>query len=240
MRNTLLFKSYGKHGFTAFAALSAMLLTSCGGTSYKEPSSGSTQAQSSYNSGGSTSSGTTTGTGTTGSTGSTGSSTNAYPAITTSFSLTGSGGTAPTYSFTVSTDNLLRVRVNAGASTNVIPGSNFSATYECVTYNVTAMGQTLSTGTLSVSGGNAICPNAPTSKTLDFSSRLTSGHQSVTITVQATGYDFYCQSCLTYPWLFNAYPYGYYSCNMYCPLHTIYKNHGVTGSMDIQVNGTSL
>ncbi len=227
MRNTQLIKNYG------FAAFAALLLTSCGATTYKESASDSTQAQATY------SSGTSTTGGSTGATGSTGSS-DQYPAITTSFTLTGSGGTTPTYSFTVATDNLLKVRVNAGAATNVIPGSNFSATYECVSYNVTAMGQTLSTGTLSVSGGNSICPSAPTSKTLDFSSRLTSGHQSVAITVQATGYDFYCQSCLTYPWLFNAYPYGYYSCSMYCPLKTIYKNHGVTGSMDIQVNGTSL
>lgn len=237
MRNSPLMHKYG---FTAFIALSAILLTSCGGTSYKEPSSASsTQSQSSYTSGGTTSSGNTTGT--TGSTGSTGTSgSDQYPAITTSFTLTGSNGTTPNYSFTVATDNLLRVKVTAGAATNVIPGSNFSATYSCVSYNVTALGQTLSTGTLSVNGGNSICPNAPTNKTLDFSSRLTSGHQSVTVTIQATGYDFYCQSCLTYPWLFNAYPYGYYSCNMYCPLHTVYQNHGVTGSMDIQVNGTSL
>jgi hypothetical protein len=160
--------------------------------------------------------------------------------VATSFTLTGSGGTSPTYSFTVNTDNILKVQVTPGAATNVIPGSNFSATYECVSFNVTALGQTLSTGTLSVSGGNSICPGAPTSKTLDFSSRLTSGHQAVTVTIQATGYDFYCQGCLTYPWLYNAYPYGYYSCSMYCPLHTVYKNHGVTGSMSIQINGTSL
>lgn len=233
MRNTSLIQKYR---FSATVALSAVLLTSCGATSYKETSMNSTQAQSTYT-GGNTSTGGTTGN--TGSTGTTG-DTSSYPAFTTTFTLTGSSGTSPSYSYTVQTDNLLKVKVTAGAATNVIPGSNFSATYECVSYNVTAMGQTLSTGTLSVSGGNSICPNAPTSKTLDFSSRLTSGHGDVTVKIVATGYDFYCQSCLTYPWMFNAYPYGYYSCSMYCPLKTVYQNHGVTGTMDIQVNGTSL
>jgi hypothetical protein len=234
MRNLSLIQKYR---FSATVALSAILLTSCGATTYKEISSGSaTAAQTS------TPTGSTTNTGTTGSTGSTGSTTDTstYPAITTQFTLTGSGGTSPSYSYTVTTDNLLKVKVTTGAATNVIPGSNFSATYECVSYNVTVLGQTLSTGTLSVSGGNSICPNAPTSKTLDFSSRLTSGHGSVTVTIVPTGYDFYCQSCLTYPWMFNAYPYGYYSCSMYCPLKTVYKNHGVTGTLAIQVNGTSL
>jgi len=230
MRNIKLIRKF------ALTALTATLLTSCGASPRVETASNTAQNQASYT-GGTNSSG-----GTPGATGSTGSpgSTDQYPPITTSFTVTGSSGSNPSYSTTVSTDNLLKVRVNAGAATNVIPGSNFSATYGCVSYNVTALGQTLSTGTLAVNGGNAICPNAPTNKILDFSSRLTSGHQSVTITVQATGYDFYCQSCVSYPWLFNAYPYGYYSCNMYCPLHTVYQNHGVTGSMDIQINGTSL
>jgi hypothetical protein len=133
--------------------------------------------------------------------------------------------------------------VTAGAATNVIPGSNMSATYGCVSYNVTVSmtggSQTLSTGTLAVGGGNSICPNAPTSTILDFSNRLTTGHGNITVSIAATGYDFYCQSCLSYPWMFNAYPYGYYSCNMYCPLHTVYMNHGVTGTMDVQVNGTT-
>ncbi|MFL5812324.1 MAG: hypothetical protein ACJ763_02005 [Bdellovibrionia bacterium] len=232
MRNPSLIQKYR---LSATVALSAILLTSCGASTYKETASGTTQAQSTYTGGTPPTGGTTAPTGSTG-----GGDTSTYPAITTSFTLTGSSGSTPSYSYTVTTDNLLKVRVNAGAATNVIPGSNFSATYECVSYNVTALGQTLSTGTLSVSGGNSICPGAPTSKTLDFSSRLTAGHQSVTVKVVATGYDFYCQSCLTYPWMFNAYPYGYYSCSMYCPLKTVYQNHGVTGTMDIQVNGTSL
>jgi hypothetical protein len=214
-------------------ALSAILLTSCGATSYKETtlnSTGSSQTPSNSVIVSPTPTPSPSPTDTSGD----------YPAYSSSFTLTGSSGSSPSYSYTVSTDNLLKVKITPGAATNVIPGSNFSATYECVSYSVTAVGQTLSTGTLSVTGGNSICPNAPTSKTLDFSSRLTSGHQSVTVTVKATGYDFYCQGCLSYPWLYNAYPYGYYSCNMYCPLHTVFQNHGVTGTMAIQVNGTSL
>jgi hypothetical protein len=140
----------------------------------------------------------------------------------------------------VTTDNLLKVKVTAGSAANVIPGSNFSATYGCVTYKVSALGQTIVTNTLSPNGGNSICPNASESQTIDFSSRLSSGHGAVTITVQPSGYDFYCQGCLTYPWLYNAYPYGYYSCAMYCPLKTVYKNHGVTGTLSIQVNGTGI
>lgn len=165
---------------------------------------------------------------------------NLLPPVQESFTVTGSGGTNPTYSVTVDTDNLLQVQITAGAATNVIPGSNFSANYGCVTYNVTALGQTVTTNTLGVNGGNSICPNAPSSQTIDFSSRLTPGHGAVAITVSASGYDFYCQGCLMDPALYDAYPYGPYSCSMYCPLHTVFKNHGVTGTISVQVNGTSL
>jgi hypothetical protein len=238
MKRQMLDERIGNFQMIGIVALSAALLTSCGSSRYAEVNSGKSSAQSSVTDGSLIPTPTPTPTPTPSPTPT---STDLYPPITTSFTLTGSGGSSPSYSYTPpATDNLLKIRVKAGAATNVIPGSNFSATYECVSFNVTALGQTLSTGTMSVSGGNSICPNAPTTKDLDFSSRLTSGHQSVTITVQATGYDFYCQACLNYPWMFNAYPYGYYSCNLYCPLKTVYMNHGVTGSMNIQINGTSL
>ena len=230
------FKAQNYKMAPAALALMAIFLSACGAEAVREPvtaNSTTTQSQSSNNVNFPTGTYSPTPTPTSGG--------GSLPPITASFTLTGSGGTSPTYSTTVDTDSLLKIKVIAGASTNVIPGSNFSATYGCVTYKVTALGQSQVTSTLSVGGNsNPICPNAPSEQVLDFSSRLTAGHRSVQVTVEATGYDFYCQGCLTYPWLYAAYPYGPYSCSMYCPMHTVYKNHGVTGSMAIQVNGTYL
>lgn len=166
---------------------------------------------------------------------------NLLPPITSAFSLTGQGGTTPTFSMTVSTDDLLKVKITPGAAGQIsVPGySNFSSTYNCVSFRVKILGQTVDTGTMQVNGGNSLCANAPTSKTLNLSNRLTAGHGDITIDVEASGYDFYCQSCLTMPWLYGAYPYGNSSCSLYCPSHTVYRTHTVTGTVSVQVNGTT-
>lgn len=217
---------------TAFiAALTVMTLTACGGQAYREADTVNDIA-------GSVIGGTTGGSSGGGVVGVTG--TNLLPPIRANFTLTGASGTSPSHSVTVTTDNILKIRINSGSASQLaVPGySNFSAQYNCITYIVNVLGQDTQTQTLSVNGGN--CSGAEDSQVIDLSNRLTPGHGSVTITVRAGSYDFYCTSCLSQPWLYNAYPYGPYSCSYYCPLKTVYKTHTVTGSLDIQVNGTSL
>jgi hypothetical protein len=57
------------------------------------------------------------------------------------------------------------------------------------------------------------------------------------VTVSDARYDFYCVACYAYPWLYNA---QWYGCNNYCPVRPLYKNHSASGTLSIQVNGTSL
>ena len=209
-------------------------LSACGGEAYREPDvdsddDGSTaQSSSSSSPAASSSSGTVD------------TSDPENPVYTYSFSLTGSGGTAPTYTSTsISTDNTLRVRVIPGQagslSTSEGTDSNFSATYYCASYTVTVLGHSLTTQPLKINGGGAICANAAESEILDFSDRMTSGHGDVTVGISAPRYDYYCQL------LYNGYiNWGYYSTYCSQSLYPVYKNHTVTGSIEVEVNGTSL
>lgn len=168
------------------------------------------------------------------------------PAITESFTVSGASGTTPSYTTTVDTDNVLRVKVTAEAAGQVTdPTYGFSGTYSCVSYKVTVLGSTQTTKLLAVGSNTDLlagynCPGAAGSQILDFSSRLTPGHGTITIKVEASTYDFYCRGCESSPWLYNAYPYGPYSCSLYCPSRPVYKTHSVTGTLSIQVNGTHL
>lgn len=171
---------------------------------------------------------------------------NALPPITESFTVSGASGTTPYYTTTVNTDNLLKIKITAGDAQQITdPSYGFSATYSCVSYKVTVLGSTQQTKLLAVSSqadvlAAANCPGAANHQVLDFSSRLSPGHGPITITVEAASYDFYCRGCQTYPWFYNAYPYGAYSCSLYCPSRPVYKTHTVTGNVTIQVNGTYL
>lgn len=219
-------------------AVLAMGLGACGGTPYKEAATAGNIPGTSM---GGTPSDNTTGSNGGTTSGSSGDTSNFLPAYQESFSINGQGGVTPSYSTTVNTDDTLKVKITAGsAGNNAVPGmyTNASAPYQCVQYNVTVLGKTAATGRLSVSGNSPLCPGAPSSAVIDFSARLTPGHGPVTITVEATEYDFYCLQCYANPSLYTTY--GYYSCNMYCPMHSVYKNHTVTGTMAIQVNGTTL
>ncbi len=163
-------------------------------------------------------------------------------AYTFSFSVTGANGTAPTYTTgAINTDNILVVRINAGPAGQLsVPGfySNFTANYNCVSYNVTVGGRTVTTQTLAPQGSNSSytasnqCPGAPSSQVINFSDRLSPGHGNMFVQVSNARYDFYCEL------YFQGMLSGQY--NMYCPLRTVYQTHTVTGSLDIQVNGTSL
>ncbi|MBU6376264.1 MAG: hypothetical protein KGQ59_09735, partial [Bdellovibrionales bacterium] len=119
------------------------------------------------------------------------------PAFSFDFQVTGPGGTTPSYTASsVNTDNLLVVRISArpAGELSLAGGqySRFTANYGCVAYEVTALGKTLSTGILSVTANNPLCPGAPSYADLNFSDRLASGHHAVNVQVTKVYYDFYC------------------------------------------------
>ena len=218
-----------KHKFSLPALLVlSTLLVGCGASSAPVDDggdAGGTKANSGSGSG--------TGTGT-----GTGSGTAFLPAYSESFNrMTGVGGANPTYTTqAVQTDSILKVKITAGPAGNLsLPGStysNFTANYSCISFAVTVLGKTVTTQTLAVNGGGPLCPGAPESQVIDFSSRLTANHPPVTVSVSGARYDFYCGL-----W-YNGFVLGTY--NMYCPLRTVYQNHTVSGMLDIQTNGTSL
>jgi len=110
--------------------------------------------------------------------------------------------------------------------------SNYQATYGCVRYTIEVGGKSVTTNTLAVDGQNDLCPNAPTSQIIDFSDRAV-GVTSTSVKVTAVRYDYYCRL------LYMGYIYsGYY--NTYCgsSLYSVYRNHTVTGTLEIQTNGT--
>lgn len=176
--------------------------------------------------------------------------TSLLPPLAYSFSLT--RDTA--FTTVVNTDNQLKVRIRPDSAGKIggNPG-NFNGTYGCISYVVEVMGQAVRTAVLNV-GGGANCVGAPTEQVIDFSSRLSPGHGPVTIKVSAAKYDFYLAGCLRSPYTYGVYYDPYYqwslvqsSCyNLYYQ-HTIYDArptvnayHTVAGSIEVQVNGTSL
>ncbi|MEK6577837.1 MAG: hypothetical protein AABZ55_01305 [Bdellovibrionota bacterium] len=169
------------------------------------------------------------------------------PAITFSFSMTGTNGTTPTFATpSMNTDSILKVKVTAGPAQLNTGGSGFQGTYSCLAVNVTAIGQTVSTVNLATAGAGSTattsqCPGAPHSQIIDFSNRLTPGHGPVSISVSAARYDYYCNEFWIYYMYYGPYgsPYGS-NPGLYCPMHVVYQNHVISGNLDIQVNGTSL
>lgn len=149
---------------------------------------------------------------------------------------TGGGTTAPAYTFDFSnqgpqgkftatqidTDNLLQVTVTLGQPTT-IPGTGYTAEYSCAQFMVTVLGQS-QTVFLSNTGspGYGYCNGAQTSQMVDFSSRLTTGHGPVSVTVTNVSYD----NCRLYG---DVYGYG-------CPMTAVYSTHILTGALSIVVN----
>lgn len=161
-----------------------------------------------------------------------------YPTYTGSFAITGSGGAQPTYTATINTDTVLKIRIKAGlAGKNT--GSNFSANYGCVTYTVKVMGETVATKVLSPGGTDSVCPGAPTEEVIDFSHRLVPGHGAVAIEISSPQTNFQCRDCYANPWNYYAYPYGPYSCNLYCPVRNALSMHVATGTLEVETNNTS-
>lgn len=200
-------------GVLASAWIVAALLSGCGGHPYYEADTAGNIPGSSTggnNNGGNSGGGTT--------------DPNLLPAYTQSFSFTG----AQSFSTTVNTDNTLKIRIKARGTTS----NNYAAHYNCVAYTVTVLGQTVTTSVLAADGGGAACPNAPTQQEIDFSSRLTPGHGTVTVTISAAGTDAFYQQCVMNPWLYGP-------CQSYYPIRAVYSTHVVAGAVDIGVNGTS-
>jgi hypothetical protein len=168
---------------------------------------------------------------------------NTLPTETYAFTLTGNGGTNTTFSVdNINTDTILKVKIIAGSAGQLSLSSgsysNFTASYKCVRYTITALGRSVQSKVLAVDGGDSVfCPGAPTEETINFSNRLTTGHGDITIAVSAPSYDFYCQmartSCGT-----NSSCLYYSGCNLSAPMRTVYKNHTVTGSIAVQTNST--
>ncbi len=166
------------------------------------------------------------------------------------FTISGSGGTTPSFQYTVTTDSILKVKITAGRSDRLSLSlgsgySNFNAVYGCVTYTVTAAGQNFVTQPLSPEDNPTStapgCQGAPHSQTFDFSDHLGRGRSTVTVTVDQPRYDFYCQWWTNCQGSYN--PSCYYSFppssySAYCPLRSVYRNHSITGKMEIQVNTT--
>jgi len=169
-----------------------------------------------------------------------------------SFEMSGSGGTSQSFSTPtdgqgndIQTDTILEVLVKAGPATRLkLEGqySNFSAEYSCVSYKVTALGQSVVTEPLATDVTVGCDPDGPygprprtyqTSQKINFSQRLTPGRTTpVKITLSDARYDFYCRL------YYSGYgPLMGQSELVYCPLRTVYKNHGVSGILKVRTNG---
>lgn len=185
------------------------------------------------------------------------------PAQTYDFEISGAGNegsvatsyTSPTFN----TDNLLRVRIQAGPAGNLsLPNgaySNGAGTYTCISYTLEVLGQSVMTIPLSADprGCDPRIFNDPSnpmgyqqaqnsryldnSQTLDFSRRLGSGHGSVSIRVTGARTDYKCQLFLNGYFFYAGNPVTY---GMVCPMTAVYKNHVVSGKLEIQTNGTSI
>ena len=142
-----------------------------------------------------------------------------------------------TYTQGITTDSILQVQIvsgSAGVITTTVGSSNFSATYGCISYEVTVGGQTVTTETLSVDGANnENCPGAPDNQVIDFSSQLSEGHGAMFVTISNPRYDYYCN-------LVEEGYIPYYMAQDYCPLHTVYSSsygtHNVSGHMNVETN----
>jgi hypothetical protein len=227
--------------FTLAATL-AVVAAGCGGQAYRAGEDGNDSRAPSSQGGGLFPGSPGSGTGGTGGTGDPipPGTPDFTPTLTDSSYITGASGTRPSYTTgTINTDSIIKVRITAGPAGQVsIPSgtySNYSASYYCVKYNVTVLGQTVTTNALSVNGGGALCPQAADNQVIDFSSRLIPGHGPVTVRVSSARYDYYCQL------LMMGYISPYYW-QTYCStsLYPLYQTHTATFTLDIQTNGAPL
>jgi len=165
------------------------------------------------------------------------------PALSYSFTITGSGGTTPSRTFSgIRTDSILRVKVRAQPAGNLSLStgsySNYNGSYGCVAYQITVGGRTVTTQPLKIPGSFSpvsSCQNAPSEQVIDFSDRITS---NVQITVSNPRYDYYCNLYMSGA-MGYAYPYGsLYQTYCSAGLYTVYRNHTVNGDLEVFVNGS--
>lgn len=173
------------------------------------------------------------------------------PAESYAFTITGNGGTDPEFETpeVYTADNLLRVKITPAGASNISLASGiysaFSGGYGCIKYNVTVLGRTVTTQVLAVKGAdNQACPNAPKSQIIDFSGRLTPGHGPAIVKIDQASSSTYCErvlACMQNPWASPQCKYNYpaYLQGSFCPTKTMYMNYTGTGTVEVQVNGTS-
>jgi hypothetical protein len=181
--------------------------------------------------------------------------TNLMDPLSFSFSITGNGGRSPVFNTptdsqgrNIQADTILQVQITAGPATLLqLPDpqySGFSAEYECVSYKVSALGQSVVTDILATNPVTGCDPDGPygpqprtfkTAQVIDFSQRLTPGRvEDVVVQISDARYDFYCKMLYSSPyywWLMGGNP------ALYCPVRNVYKNHGVTGILKVRTNG---
>lgn len=218
-------KSFKKTQAMTILAVGALALQACGGAPYSEISSIGGSSTTSTGSG-STSTGTGSGTPSTGGgTTPAPSDPNLLPPISHAFS---NQGVTSTSISDIVTDNKLAVTVKLGQPSN-IPNTGYTAAYRCARINVTVANQT-QTVFVSNTGADITesydpCSGAKKSQTVDFSSRLTTGHGAMSVAIQNVAYD----NCRLYG---NVYGSG-------CFLTTVYSTHVINGTIDVHVNGTN-
>lgn len=135
--------------------------------------------------------------------------------------------------FTITTNNKLKLRVRPGSGTAYIVSgaaggaNNYAPIYGCVRFEVVVNGSVQSTGVLKVPGRSqysSFCQNAPTqSEILDFSQDLGTG-STTQVTIRMAEYDYRCY------WE-NAYVMGW---NPYtdCQMQRLYEYDGMAYSSD--------
>jgi len=161
--------------------------------------------------------------------------------VSVSFSVQGAGTyTSPA----VNTDNLLKIRIIPNMAPVISSTVGYTPAYNCASFNVTVLGRTVRTEVLRVGSNTANCPNAKAEQIIDFSGRLSPGHNEVNILVDAVQTDWKFSACLNGGFQ----PYNLWlwpnttatTCGWYSPMNSLYTTHTATGTLDIQVNGTGL
>ena len=171
-----------------------------------------------------------------------GSSSSNDQTISFSFDILGDRGGSVSHTWdspTIDTDSKLIVKISANPASYAVNGTGFVGQYGCARFNVKVLNQMITTKPLAVNGGSPFCKDssgnaAPTYDTLNFSSRMTAGHAAPVVEISNAAYDFDCLGCMYYaPQAYNAYLYG---CSYYCPMRPAFKNHTVSGTIDVTID----
>jgi len=145
---------------------------------------------------------------------------------------------------TVVTDTILKVRIrldNGGPIS--VPGYGFVSTYSCGQVAVEVSGQTKISQILNTPSANPTCKDPsngqphPAYRDLDFSAKVANATGPFQIKIKNAQYDFYCQLWHNLDPITRNQTLGS-SPNLYCPVRSVYKNHFLNGTIQIQTNST--